>query len=991
MSPIYRILVTQKEAYRAQIENSLVAAGQQIGVSALSGCVPARLIFIQGATLTQEIVEQLATELLIDPVSEVSEITQFVGNGNAEKQEAAATIIETLPLPGVTDPPAENLIRAANLLGVELERAATGERFRCAGYLSAGDASRLAIELFSNPVIQQATVNRPVEPPFHPYAESDGLVETVPLTAVGAAELEAISQERRLSMNLEEMEAIQGWYRSEGREPTDIELEMLAQTWSEHCVHKTFKAKIDYTGPDGTSEEIDGILNTYIRAATEAVDKPWVKSAFVDNAGIVAFSDTYDLAFKVETHNHPSALEPFGGANTGIGGVLRDILGVSARPIANTDVLCFGPQEMAADALPEGVLHPSRVQSGVIDGIEDYGNKMGVPTVNGAIFYHPGYVANPLVYCGSLGILPIGSHRTEPEAGDLVVALGGRTGRDGLRGATFSSMEMDTSTSEIASISVQIGHPIMEKQVMEVVLRARDAALYTAITDCGAGGFSSAVGEMSEKLGARIQLQSIKTKYPGLRPWELWLSEAQERMVLAIPPSNMAALEAICAEQDVEPTILGEFTGDGRLQIFYGERLVGDLAESFLHDGLPQRKMKAVWEQKRATPSEDGPNQQSEAVDLKEALLALLAHPNICSREETVRVYDHEVQAGTAVKPLVGPALQGPGDAAVLIPLDHQIDYTKFNSSKEPLKGVALSNGICPQLADHDPYNMAWAAVDEAIRNAVAVGTDPDQIAILDNFCWGNPNLPDRLGALVRCAQGCYDAAVAYGTPFISGKDSLNNEYTGADGEKHAIPGTLLISAMGIVPDVEQTVTMDLKAAGESLILIGLTDNELRGSHFEAVSGQIDPTATMPQPPINGLETYRRLHRAMRAGLITACHDCSEGGLAVALSEMAIAGQLGLTTNNLAESLWQGEKPLSATAALFAESAGRLIVTLKPEHVAPFTDIMGDALCATIGETTAEPTITFNHGDDQLSLSLDACGGRLSRGDSGRPTAGRDP
>ncbi|MEM8860249.1 MAG: phosphoribosylformylglycinamidine synthase subunit PurL, partial [Chloroflexota bacterium] len=816
---------------------------------------------------------------------------------------------------------------------------------------------------------QQTAVNRPITPPFVEYAEGDGLVEIIPLTESNDDELIAISQERRLSMNLEEMQAVQAWYRGEGREPTDLELEMLAQTWSEHCVHKTFRAKIDYTGPDGETATIDGILKTYLRAATDKVAKPWVKSAFVDNAGIVAFTEDFDLAFKVETHNHPSALEPFGGANTGIGGCIRDVLGVSARPIANTDILCFGPQDIDGDSLPEGVLHPARVRSGVIAGIEDYGNKMGIPTVNGAIMYHPGYVANPLVYAGCLGILPVGSHVTEPQAGDLVVALGGRTGRDGLRGATFSSMEMDVSTGDIAGSSVQIGHPIMEKQVLEVILRARDEKLYTAITDCGAGGFSSAVGEMSEELGARIQLQNMPLKYPGLRPWEMWLSEAQERMVLAVPPSKLSELQKICDGQDVELTVLGEFTGDGRLQIFYGDRLVGDLSEEFLHDGIPQRRMKAHWSRETRDESREGRRGEIPSADQArgessagispghgDILLKLLAHPNIRSREETIRVYDHEVQGSTAVKPLVGEASIGPSDAAVLVPRDTQTATTK---------GVALSNGMCPQLTDIDPYNMAWAAIDEAIRNGVAVGADPDQMAILDNFCWGNPNLPDRLGALVRCSQGCYDAAVAFGTPYISGKDSLNNEYTGADGKKHAIPGTLLISAMGIVPDATKSVTMDFKAAGETIYLLGETGEHLAGSHWSDVTG-IDGD-TGPQPVKDALGHYRLVHKAMLAGLITAAHDCSEGGLAVALAEMALAGEIGAQID-LGSVLTPEE--VTTSGKLFGESTSRLVLTVADEKKAEFETIMADAPIAKIGVTGGDTLNIEESGSAMLNTLI---------------------
>ena len=833
------------------------------------------------------------------------------------------------------------------MLGITgLARAATGHQYVLEGAPDTAVAHRLATEILANPVIQRYTINQPISPPFFDYETADNTVEIIPILGLDDAALLALSRERRLSLNLAEMRAIQQYYGQERRDPTDVELEMLAQTWSEHCVHKTFKATIDYTGPDGEQQTIDGILKNYIRAATEKINKPWVRSAFVDNAGIVAFDDQFDLAFKVETHNHPSALEPFGGANTGIGGVVRDVLGVSARPIANTDILCFGEPDMDQADLPAGVLHPRRIADGVIHGIEDYGNKMGIPTVNGSIHYHPGYTANPLVYCGCLGILPHGSHPTTPRPGDLIVAVGGRTGRDGLRGATFSSMEMDMETSEIAGTAVQIGHPIMEKQVQEVVVQARDARLYNAITDCGAGGFSSAVGEMAEGLGANVQLKNVTLKYPGLRPWEIWLSEAQERMVLAVPLENWEQLEAICAGQDVEAIRLGEFEATGRLRLYYGERLVGDLSLDFLHDGIPTGHMKAVFDSPDLTGFEQSAIANLSGLTPHEILLRLLAHPDIRSKEEVIRRYDHEVQGGTAVKPLVGHANQGPGDAAVIVPINSQFTTHKQSGTARnfTIQGVALSNGINPHLSAADPYVMAWAAVDEALRNVVAVGADPDQVSILDNFCWGNPNLPDRLGALVRCAQGCYDAAIAYQTPFISGKDSLNNEYTGADGEKHAIPGTLLVSALGIVPDVAKTVTMDLKQAGNFLFALGQTGAELAGSHYELVGGTVQAQHQRPLKPVpHALDHFRALHRAIQAGLVRACHDCSEGGLGVALAEMCLAGGVGANIKLIyapRDPYWHYSPD---EVVLFSESLSRFLVEVRPEDAEQFRAIMSEA------------------------------------------------
>ncbi|MBX3059837.1 MAG: phosphoribosylformylglycinamidine synthase subunit PurL [Anaerolineae bacterium] len=948
--------------------DKLVNTAHQLGLSGLTACYPSRLYFIQGQ-LTAAEVERIGREILADPVTERLEIGDWRLTSAANLQSPISNLqtIEVTLHPGVTDPPADNLVRAARLIGIAgIERAATGQRYEVEGALGEAAVHTLAAELLANPVIQHFAIGRPITPPFVATHPADDTVELIDLREADDNELLTISRERRLSMDLAEMQAIQSYYRVEGRAATDVELEMLAQTWSEHCVHKTFKAIIEYDGPDG-KETINGLLNTYIRAATDKVNKPWVLSAFVDNAGIISFDEQFDLAFKVETHNHPSALEPFGGANTGVGGVVRDVLGVSARPIANTDVLCFGLPDMAHDDLPAGVLHPRRIADGVIHGIEDYGNKMGIPTVNGSIHYHPGYTANPLVYCGCLGILPHGAHVTAVQPGDLVVAIGGRTGRDGLRGATFSSMEMDTATSEIAGTAVQIGNPIMEKQVQEVILRARDEKLYTAITDCGAGGFSSAVGEMAKETGAAIQLQAITLKYPGLRPWEMWLSEAQERMVLAVPPIHLPRLQALCAGQDVEAIVLGTFTGNGRLTINYGDKVVADLTADFLHDGIPTRHLRAEWKpvigNRLSVISQPITDHR-----LPITLLSLLAHPTIRSKEDVIRRYDHEVQGGTAVKPLTGTHNHGPSDATVLAPQASQ--FIIHNSSFIIQKGVALANGINPHYPD--PYHMAWAAVDEAMRNVTAVGADPDQVAILDNFCWGNPNLPDRLGALVRCAQGCYDAAVAFGAPFVSGKDSLNNEYTGADGEKHAIPGTLLISALGIVPDVSKTVTMDLKQAGNFLFVVGDTRAEMGGSHFNLVSGPASEGNNTPPAPVKeGLARLRRLHKAMQAGLVQACHDCAEGGVAVALAEMCMAGGLGLEAHLMRIPRDYHANYAGDEVILFSESLSRFLVEIRPEDEAAFRAIMGDEPAECIGVVGGERLVVNGRtGDPLFALTI---------------------
>lgn len=923
--PVYRVEVRLKSPKLT--ENSRV---NHLGMTTLTGCSIARLFFIQG-DVDEKTITSLADVLLCDPVVEdyvIRPLDAF----------PAEQFIEVMHLAGVTDTAAENLLGAIHRLGIQqVVQVATGQHYQVMGELTSQDLEELAYRAFSNPTIHRATINTPIQPEFGELLGQSEGVETVALRDADDAGLLRISQARRLSLDLVEMQAIQTYYQAEGREPTDIELEMLAQTWSEHCVHKTFKAHITYTENGGQPESIDGLLNTYIRAATQAIDKgDWIRSSFVDNAGIVAFNEEWDVAFKVETHNHPSALEPFGGANTGLGGVIRDILGVSARPIANTDVLCFGPQDLDPAAVPLGTLHPRRIQAGVVHGIEDYGNKMGIPTVNGAVLYDAGYISNPLVFCGSLGLLPRDSHPNHGKSGDYIVVLGGRTGRDGLRGATFSSMEMDSDTAVVAGSAVQIGHPINEKQGLEVILQARDEKLYNAITDCGAGGLSSAVGEMANGLGATVQLRDVPLKYSGLSPWEIWLSEAQERMVLSVQPEHWARWQELCRLHDIEAVSIGTFDASGRVTLYDGETVVGELKLDFLHDGIPTRQLTAEWSARPAQPlAPQAP------LNAEESLLALLAHPNIRSKESVVRRYDHEVRGGTCIKPLANQ--RGHGDAAVIIPLE----------TRQQTQGLALSNGICPSYGEYDPYAMAWAAVDEALRNLVAVGANPDQAAILDNFCWGNPTLPDRLGSLVRCSKGCYDAAIAYQTPFISGKDSLNNEYADSEGNRVPIPGTLLISALGIVPDVEHTVTADLKTAGNSLFLIGETRDEFGGSHYALVNGLSGGVA--PQPVPDALGHMRQVYQAITAGLIQACHDPSEGGLAVALAEMCIAGNLGANIT------------LPDETALFSESLTRFVVEVRPEDAEAFRSIMGDVPVLELGHVSADSRFTIGGWID-LSL-----------------------
>ncbi len=776
-------------------------------------------------------------------------------------------------------------------------------------------------------------------------------VQQIELIDADDSRLMEISREGVLSLNLAEMQAIQDYFRRLGRNPTDVELETLAQTWSEHCVHKTFRGVIEYCEGEH-SELIDNLLKHTVMRVTNELSKPWCVSVFKDNAGIIEFDENYNLTFKVETHNHPSALEPYGGAGTGIGGVIRDTLGagLGAKPILNTDVFCFGMPDMPYDEVPRGSLHPKRIFKGVVAGVRDYGNRMGIPTANGAILFDKRYTANPLVYCGNLGLIPIDRCEKHVCPGDKIVVVGGKTGRDGIHGATFSSLELDETSQDLGS-AVQIGNPIVEKKVTDALMQARDRQLYRNITDCGAGGLSSAVGEMGEPVGARVHLKTVPLKYEGLAPWEIWLSEAQERMVLAVPSENLDELLHIFADEDVEATIIGEFTDTHKLQVYDEDQLLAELDMEFLHEGVPRITRKAVW-----SPPEHVEPDIPYPEDLGPALLDILRAPNVASKEWVIRQYDHEVQGASVLKPLQGIENDGPGDACIVTPV--------LGSHR----GVIISNGLNPKYSDIDPYWMAASAIDEALRNVIAVGGNLERTALLDNFSWGNPDKPDRLGGFVRAAKACYDIARIYGTPFISGKDSLNNEYRDSvTGEQMAIPGTLLISAICVMEDVAHAVSMDAKHTGNWIYVLGNTHDELGGSHYYALHGFIGNRVPQVRAE-EGKRTMQSLSTAISEGLVRACHDCSEGGIGVAAAEMAFAGGLGIEISLVdvpcADDMERNDR------LLFSESNSRFLVEVTPEDRARFESLMRDVPCGCIGRVTEQPQLVVRGMDAEVVLSL---------------------
>jgi phosphoribosylformylglycinamidine synthase len=897
-------------------------------------------------------------------------------------------LIEVGFRPGVTDNVGKTAREAvALLLGLspdEAPRVYTSRQYLISGPLGARDAENIASSLLANDLIERYDImdgkswdRRKGMPAHVPRVSGIGepSVREIDLN-VSDRMLMKISQDGVLALNLEEMRALRDYLRDKAvlrerkkfgldRNMTDVELECLAQTWSEHCKHKIFNSFITYRDEKGRTREIDSLFDTHIRAATQKVRKrlgrnDWCLSVFVDNAGVIRFNDDYNLVFKVETHNSPSALDPYGGALTGIVGVNRDPFGTGkgAKLIFNTDVFCFAPPGYDKP-LPKRILHPRRIFEGVREGVEHGGNKSGIPTVNGCIVFDERFLGKPLVYCGTAGIMPArlhgeATHTKEISAGDLIVMAGGRIGKDGIHGATFSSEELHEDSPVTA---VQIGDPITQKKMTDFLLMARDRNLYRAITDNGAGGLSSSVGEMARLSGGcEIDLQQAPLKYAGLQPWEILLSEAQERMTLAVAPQQIDAFLALAKKMEVEATVLGHFTDSGKFHVRYGDRTVACLDMSFLHNGLPQMRLNAHWQPPRHREP-DFP----EPENLGQALRMMLSRLNICSKESVVRQYDHEVQGGSVVKPLVGAANDGPSDAAVVRPL------------LDSFEGVVVANGICPRYSDIDAYHMAACAIDEAVRNAVAVGGSLERLAGLDNFCWCDPveseKTPDgryKLAQLVRANMALYDYTTAYGVPCISGKDSMKNDYQ-IGHVKISIPPTLLFSTIGVIQDVRKAVTMDVKKPGDLVYVLGTTYPELGGSEWYALHGYIGNGV----PKVNARKAkklYAALSKAIEAGLVASCHDCSDGGLGVALAETAFAGGFGLSVD-LSAVPHRGLK--RNDELLFSESQSRFVVTIPRTARTAFRRMLRGNDYAEVGRVISEERLRIDGRDGRPIMDED--------------------
>lgn len=758
----------------------------------------------------------------------------------------------------------------------------------------------------------------------------------IPLLNADDEELRRLNEVMGLSLSLDELRTITRYFRAKGREPTDVELQSIAQAWSEHCCYKSSKL----------------VLKEFIFG----IHAPQNLLVISEDAGVVEFDKDYAYVVALESHNHPSAIEPYGGAATGIGGIVRDVVCMGAQPIALIDPLFFGPLDYPYGNLPPEVKHPQFIFNGVVAGIRDYGNRIGIPTCAGMVYFHEGYVGNCVVNVGCVGIMKKDALcRSRAKAGEALVLVGGKTGRDGIHGVTFASVEL-TGEEEFRS-AVQVGDPITKEPLMHAILEANEKRLISGMKDLGGGGLSCAVSEMCHAggCGATIQMERVNLKEEGLQAWEIWVSESQERFLLAVKHQNVDALLRIFDNWDVDATVIGETTTDEahpeppQITIFQQGEKVFKVETPFLLSCPLYARPRTV----RPRPTREvAPVSLDEPTDYNALVLRLLAAPNIASRAAVVRQYDHEVRAATVIKPLQG--LRGKethGDAAVIKPLP------------DSYRGLAITADVNPTFCKLDPFWGAASAIDEACRNLAAVGAVPHSLADCLNF--GNPEKPDRMGELYESCRGLGYMAASLGIPYVSGNVSLYNESAAL---KEAIPPTPTILGIGICADVRDCVTVDVKAAGNRLYLLGETKDELGGSEYLRLRGSAG--GTVPRTDPRALkQRMSALREAMRQGTIASCHDVSEGGLAVAVAEMLLGGDLGASLE-----FARLHPGLRRDLLLFSESNSRWVVEVWRDTADRFDDLMTShgVHCYALGETEATGRIRVNSGDRELvNLSLE--------------------
>ena len=809
------------------------------------------------------------TKILAEKVLS-EELTQIC---SIDKQLVKEKVIEVAYKPGVMNPEVSSIMKAASDLGIKL--------------LAADSSYEYVLPINQHNLYNPLTEYIMEEEPETLVIKGvPGKTEIVPLRKMNEEELLEISKDK-LFLNKDEMKVIQNYFEDLKRDPTDLELETLAQTWSEHCAHKTFKAKIIL---DGKEKE-----PLFKRLKDEALkhDKNIV-SAFVDNAGVMDFYDGWAINGKAETHNAPSAIEPYGGAMTGSGGVFRDVVatGQGAKAVVSTDIFCLADPNMDKAKLPEGTLPPDYILKRVVAAVRDYGNRIGIPTNNGSFHFHDDFRAKPIVLVGAYGILPKDkAMKGNPQKGDIAVVIGGKTGRDGIHGATFSSGEMSDRTISVNATAVQIGNAIEEKITFDAILEARDKNLITAVQDLGAGGFSSAIGEMGEITGVTVHLEKAPLKYQGLSPWEIWVSESQERMLIILSPNNLNDFLKICKKYNVEATEIAKFDGTKRLQVFYGKEKVGDLDMKFLYGGLPQRVMKAISPRHSERSEEYNlypsamPQDDNGWIKLLEKTLS---SGDVNSKESILRLYDHNVQGTSALPPFVGVDMDGPTDAAVIKPL------------LDKPYGLIVSHGLSPKKTLEDSYEGTIWSATEAISNYAAVGGDYKEACLINNYIWPFPD-PQWLGKLDSCVDGVVDFMKALKIPVISGKDSLSATYRSSDGIVLHSPPTLAMSVFGKIPDVKKTVSSDFKKVGSVIVLVGKQDIRV-------------DLKVLPK-------VLEAMYKAINTGKVLASHDISEGGLVTAIFEMCVGGNCGAFIK-----VESGE--------LLLETAGCFIVEVENEETA---------------------------------------------------------
>ncbi|MBT3864525.1 phosphoribosylformylglycinamidine synthase [Candidatus Peregrinibacteria bacterium] len=925
-------------------------------------------------TLNQHELTQIA-EMLANPISQSYKI------GEPETEEKFDWAVEIGFLPGVTDNVAhtakesiEDLFKKK--LDENHEGVYTSTLLLIEGDLTEEEVKEIA-KSKHNKLIERASIKTHAK-----YSEEHGMDVIVPrvhlqkepeidqidmnidedkLAELGKKGIKNADGTYRgpLALEMDYLNTIRDYYNSENRRPNDIELESIAQTWSEHCKHTIFAAEIDDDLPEGLYKGYIKKATYEIRAKKGAND--FCVSVFKDNAGGIIFDENWVVCDKAETHNTPSALEPFGGAITGIVGVNRDIAGFGkgAKPIMNKYGYCFAYPEdkdpiYRDKELTNEALKPRTISDGVIAGVNAGGNCSGIPTPQGWQYFDDRYKGKPLVFVGTVGMIPKeinGEPSWEKEAkpGDKIIMVGGRVGQDGIHGATFSSEALDEGSPATA---VQIGDPITQKKFIDAIVKEiRDMDLYTSITDNGAGGLSCSVSEMARECGGcTVELDQVPLKYPNLDPWKIWISESQERMTLAVPPENVDKLISLLEKRGAETTVIGTFNNSGRCIVNHKGKEIMNVNLDFLHDGLPKKHLETVYEK----PQNEEP-EFSMPTDLNETMLGMLKRHNICGYSYISNQYDHTVQGHTIIYPL-----QGPGKA------------NNYASAIKPLfdskKGVIMSQGLNPRYSDLDTYHMSACAIDTAIRNAVSLGADIDYMALMDNFCWCSSTEQQRLGELKDSAKACYDYAVEYETPYISGKDSMFNDFQGYDKDgnqiKISIPPTLLISSLSVVDDISKVVTMDAKTPGDLIYILGTTKDELGGSEYFDYTQKGWLGNAIPQ--VNAVKSkamYKAFKKAVDQDLLASSISVTLGGLGIALAKKAISGQLGINVN-LAKI--PTNKELRPDHLLFSETQSRILVTIKPENKTQFEEHFQDHTFAEIGSIVREPDLIIKNNEETI-------------------------